>query len=152
MEGAVNELVGHDEIGGLVLLLQGSNRRDGKYAFHTKLLEGIDIGAEVEFGREDAMPAAVTSEEGDITALQFAENERIGWVAKRSFDAFFMHIGEAGHGIKPAASDDAYFRLGQRLSPFRRAMAARVFILWQTIQYKGVEQQTGIAAASTNGI
>ena len=49
MEGAVDELVGHDEVGGLVFLLKRSDGRDRKNALYAELLESIDVRAEIEF-------------------------------------------------------------------------------------------------------
>ncbi len=115
MEGAIDELVGNDEVGGLVLFLERADGGDGKDALDAEFLEGVDVGAEVEFRGQNAMAAAVAREEGDFAAFQFAENEGVGWIAERRFHAHFVLIGEAGHGIEPAAADDADFRLSQDL-------------------------------------
>ena len=113
MERAIDELVGNDEVGGLVLFLERSDGGDREDALHAELFEGVNIGAEVEFRGKNAMAAAVAREEGDFAAFQFAENEGIGWVAEGRLDALFVLIGKAGHGIEPAAADDADFRLSQ---------------------------------------
>ena len=107
MEGAVDELVGHDEVGGLVLFLERADGGDGEDALDAELLEGVDVGAEVQLRGQDAMAAAVAREKGDLAAFEFAENEGVGWLAEGRFDALFVHVGESGHGVEPAAADDA---------------------------------------------
>ncbi len=78
MKGAVDELAGHDEVGGLVLFLERTDGGDGKDALHAELFHGVDVGAEVELGGKNAMAASVTREEGDLTALELAEDEGVG--------------------------------------------------------------------------
>ena len=75
MEGAVDELVGNDEVGGLVLFLERTDGGDGEDALHAELLEGVDVGAEVQLGGKNAMAAAMARQEGDFAAFQFAQNE-----------------------------------------------------------------------------
>ena len=113
MKGAVDELVGDHEVGGLVLFLERADGGDGEDALDAELLEGVDVGAEVQLRGQNAVAAAVAGEEGDLAAFQFAEDEGVGWVAEWRLDALFMNIGESGHGIKPAAADDADLRLSQ---------------------------------------
>ena len=76
MKGAIDELVGHDEVGGLVLFLERADGGDGEDALDAELLEGVDVGAEVELGGQNAMAAAVAREKGDLAAFELAENER----------------------------------------------------------------------------
>ena len=59
VEGAVEELIGDDKVGGLVLFLKRTDGRQRENALHSELFEGVDVGSEVEFGREDAMTTAV---------------------------------------------------------------------------------------------
>ena len=109
-EGAVDELVGDDEVGGLVLFLQATDGGDGEDGLvQPSGFERVDVGAEVELGGEDAVAAAVAGEEGDLPALEGAEDERVGGGAERGFDGELADVGEAGHGVEAAASDDADF-------------------------------------------
>ena len=85
MKGAVDELIGHDEVGGLVLFLERADGGDGEDALDAELLEGVDVGAEVQFGGKDAMAAAVAREEGDLAAFELAENEGVGGCRRRAF-------------------------------------------------------------------
>ena len=77
MKGAVDELVGHDKVGGLVLFLERADGGDRDDALDAELLEGINVGAEVELGGKDAMAAAVAREKGDLAAFELAENEGV---------------------------------------------------------------------------
>ena len=61
----------------LVLLLQRADGGDGDDALDAELLHAEDVGAEVELGGQDAVAAAVTGQEGDLAALQLAENESV---------------------------------------------------------------------------
>ena len=77
MKRAIDELVGNHEVGRLVLFFERADGGDGQDALHSELLEGVDIGAEVQFRRKNAVSATVAREEGDFVAFQFAEHE---WV------------------------------------------------------------------------
>ena len=109
VEGAVDELVGHDEVGGLVLFLERADGGDGENALHAELFHGVNVGAEVELGRKNAMAAAVAREKSDLAAFEFAENEGVRGCAEGRFDALLVNVGESGHGVEPAAADDADF-------------------------------------------
>ena len=117
MKGAIDELVGHDEVGGLVLFLERADGGDGDDALDAEFLEGVNVGAEVQLGGKNAMAAAVAREKGDFAALELAEDKGVRWIAERRFYALFVDVGESGHGIKPAAADDADFCLRQLLLP-----------------------------------
>ena len=113
MEGAVDELVGHHKVGGLVLFLQRADGRNGEDALHAQLLEGVDVGAEVQLRGQNAMPAPMPRQKGHLAPLQFAQHKGVGRLAKGRLHALFAHVGESGHGVKPAAADDADLRLSQ---------------------------------------
>ena len=132
MEGAVDELVGDHEVGGLVLFLERADGGDGEDALDAEFLEGVDVGAEVELGGEDAMAAAMAGEKGDAAAFQFAEHECVRGRAEGCFHALLAHVGETRHGVKPAAANDADFRLSQCLLLFRAAHAGPRICVWQT--------------------
>ena len=117
MEGAIDELVGNNEIGGLVLFLQRADSRDRNDALHPEFFERVNIRAEVQFRGQNAMAAAMPREKGDFAAFQFAQDEGIRWIAERRLHAHFVLIGKSGHGIEPAAADDANFRLEPRPAP-----------------------------------
>src|ERR1700723_808239 len=52
------------------------------------------------------MAAAVAREKCHALPFQGADHNCIGGIAERSFHADLARIGEARHGIQPAASDD----------------------------------------------
>src|ERR1700761_229320 len=111
--GAVDELIRNYKFGGLVLQLERADGGDGDDSFDAQLLHGKNVGAEVKLRGEQAMSAGVTREKGYFSAFQVAESKRVRRIAKRSGDFDFTSVGEAGHGIKPATSDDSNFRLLQ---------------------------------------
>jgi hypothetical protein len=57
------------------------------------------------------MAAAMAGQKGYFAALKLAEDEWVGGFAKGRFDALFVDVGEAGHGVEPAAADNADLRL-----------------------------------------
>ena len=110
-EGAVDELIGDDEVGGFVLFLQAADGGDGEDGGDAGGFERVDVRAEVELGGKDAMALAVAGEEDDFSAFEGAEDEGVGGVAEGGFDRLFVDVGEAGHGVEAAAADDADFGL-----------------------------------------
>ena len=75
MKGAVDELVGHHKIGGLVLFLERSDGRDREDALDAQLLEGVNVGAEVQLRGKDAMAAPMPRKKSHLAALQLAQNK-----------------------------------------------------------------------------
>lgn len=59
------------------------------------------------------MAASMAGEEGDFATFEIAENESVAGITKWRRDALLMNAGQAGHGVEPAASDDADFSLLQ---------------------------------------
>src|SRR6185437_346815 len=88
--GAVDELVWYHEIGGLVLFLERAHGGNGKDALHAQLLEGVDIGAEVQLGGQNAVAAAMARQKRHFAAFELAEHEWVGRVAKRRLDTLFV--------------------------------------------------------------
>ncbi len=111
MAGAVEELVGDDEVGGLVLFLERADGGDGDDALDAELLQAVDVGAEVELGGEDAVSAAVAGEESDFAAFERHRGHKASQGSPKGVESVFLDVGEAGHGVKPAASDDSDLRL-----------------------------------------
>ncbi len=48
--GAVNELVGNNQVAGFYFLLEAADGINGNDVFHPERLEGIDIGPHRDFG------------------------------------------------------------------------------------------------------
>ena len=106
-KGAVDELIGNDEVGGLVLFLQRPHSGSGQDEFDAELLEPVNIGAEVELAGRDAVAAAVTGQEGDGPAVELAYHVGVRGLAEGGVERDLAQVGDAGHGVKPAAADDA---------------------------------------------
>src|ERR1700689_2558324 len=83
MEGAIDELIGDDEVARFVLFFQRSDCGNRDDALDAKFLQRIDIGAEVQFRWKDAMTAPMAGEEGYLAAIEVAEDEGVAGVAKR---------------------------------------------------------------------
>ena len=113
MAGTIEELIGDYEIQRLVLFLQRSDRGNGNDPFDAELFESVNVGAEIQFGRQNAMPASVPSQECDLAAFERTENIGIGRISEWSLLFYLAHLGKAGHGIEPAAADNANFCLRQ---------------------------------------
>jgi len=110
---AIEELIRNDEVERSVLILQrpdGGNRDD---PFDTQLFEAVNIGTEIQFRGKNAVPASVSGQECNLAALERAQYIGVGRISEWSLLLDFPHIAKAGHGIKPAASDNANFRLRQ---------------------------------------
>src|ERR1017187_6273060 len=113
MERAVDELVGHHKIGGLVLFLQRPNGRSRKNSLDAELLHRINVGAKIQLRRQNAVSAPMPRQKRNLSAFQHAQDKRVRRLAKRRFHALFMHIRESGHRVKSAAPDNANLRLSQ---------------------------------------
>ncbi len=105
--GAIDELIGDDEIERAMFFLERADGAEGEDAFDAERLQAPDIGAKIQLRRRDAMAAAVAGEEGDFPARERADDVGIRRRAPGCFDGDFALPFEAGHGIKPAASDDS---------------------------------------------
>src|SRR5579872_241819 len=114
--GAVEELVRNNEIERLVLLFEGSDGRDRDDALDAELLESVNIGAEVEFAGRQNVSATVPGEECDFSAFERSADIGVGRGAERRAEFYFFDLGEAGHGIEPAAADDSDLCLSQTSS------------------------------------
>jgi hypothetical protein len=75
--GAVKKLIRDEEFARAQIFLQRAHGTDGNDALHPQKFHCVDIRAEVEFAREDAVPAAVAGEERDALALEIAEDDLV---------------------------------------------------------------------------
>ena len=66
--------------------------------------------------------------------LKLTQHKGVGGIAKGCFDALFAGVGKSGHGIQPAAADDANLCLSQRLISHAGLFLAPCD---QTLKYKG---------------
>ncbi len=82
LAGAIDELVGDDELQRLVFFLERADGRDRENALDAELFEAVNVGAEVQFGGQNAVAASVAGQEGDF-ACPRACPERTGRKARR---------------------------------------------------------------------
>src|SRR5690606_37789699 len=68
--GAVEELIGDDDIAGDDLLLHAPHRRNGDDPLDTQLLHAVDVRPVGNLGGEEAVAAAVTGEEDQLHSLK----------------------------------------------------------------------------------
>ncbi len=108
---AVHKLIGNQKLHRLKLLLQRTDRAHGNNSLDAKQFHGVDIRAEVNLGRQNAMAAAVTRQKRHPLPFQSSDHHRVGRLAKRSADLSLNDVLQAGHRIKAAATDDSDFRV-----------------------------------------
>src|SRR5271154_6572969 len=113
MEGPINELVGDDEVSRLMFFLERSHGRDREDPLHAQLLHCKDIRAEVKLRWQQQVPPPVAREKGYPPSGQIAQHKGVRRIAEWGGDASFSNVSQAGHGIEPAAPDDADFRFLQ---------------------------------------
>ena len=130
----IEELVRNDEIQGLVFFLQRTHGRDRDDSIDSQLFESVNVRAEIQFAGKNAVSAGVAGQECDFATFKSAANISVGGRAKRRFQAYFFYLTQAGHGVKAAAADNAYFRLCH-LSSKSCARAELLARLGQTHDY-----------------
>ncbi len=106
-ESAVDELIDDDEGAGRQVLAQRAHRADRDDIADADALEHIDVGAEVDRGRRDLVAAAVARQEGQLHAVQFAEQQLVGRCAEWRFDLLPAFVGQPLDVVYAAAADDA---------------------------------------------
>ena len=104
---AIEELVGHDDVERRVFVLEAADRARRDDALDAEHLEAVDVGAEVQLGRQDAVADAVPRQERHALAAQRADDVRPGRIAKRRRDRLLFAVGQLGHVVQAAAADDS---------------------------------------------
>ena len=67
----------------------------------------MNVGAEIQFARQNAMAAAMPRQKRHFASFEHAADISVGRRAERRLQPHFFHLGEPGHGVKPAAADNA---------------------------------------------
>jgi hypothetical protein len=106
--GAIEELIGNDDVERCVFLLQAADGAGRQDVLDPEELHAEDVGAEVELRRQDPVPGAVPREKRDAAAAQRPDQIRPRRLAERRGQRHFLAIGHAGHVVQAAAADDAY--------------------------------------------
>lgn len=104
---AIEELIGQDDVAGFVFRLEGSNRAHADDPLRPELFHSPDVGAMIEFTRENAMASTVPWKENDFTPGKFAREEIVGRNTKRSFYFNPLLFCKTFDVIQPAAADDS---------------------------------------------
>lgn len=79
--GAVDDLVGNDEIHGLDLFAEGTHGGEGDDGAYADEAEGGDVGSGRDFMGRELMIDAVAGEEGDGDTIVLGYHDGRGWVA-----------------------------------------------------------------------
>ena len=111
--GSIEELVGDHEVQRLVFFFQRTNRGHGDDPLHTQLLEAVYVRAKIQLRGQDVMPSPMPRQEGDLAAFKRAKDVGVRRLTEGCLQADFPDLAEPGHGVKPAAANDADFRLRQ---------------------------------------
>ena len=94
---AIEELIGHDDVERLVFLLQAADRARRQDPLDAEHLEAVDVRAEVQLRRQDAMAGAVARQKRDPLAAQRADHVRARRIAERRRRAFVLR----GRSVRP---------------------------------------------------
>ena len=107
LAGAVEELIGDQEFSRTQIFLQRANRADGDNPLYTDLLHRKDIGAEINFARENAVATAVARQKCHSFAFERTGYDGVGGITEGRLYANLAGVGQALHGVEAAAADDA---------------------------------------------
>jgi hypothetical protein len=103
--GAVEELVGDDDVGRLVVDLQRADGGDRDQLLDSQRLEAVDVGAVVELGRRQPVAASVARQEGDRAPVQLADDVGVRRLAERRRDPPLLAHHQPLHLVEAAAAD-----------------------------------------------
>src|SRR5690606_12441445 len=105
--GAVEELVRDDEVERRELFLERPDGAEREQPLDAELLEAVDVRAERQVRRDDAVAAAVARQEGDLASAYLAEDVGVRRRSPRRFDGHLAPVLERFHVVQAPASDDA---------------------------------------------
>ena len=127
---AIKKLVREDKRLRGEVFAQRADGAEGDNALHAELLQAVDVGAEIQFRRQNAMPPAVPCQKRQPLSVQRAEHVGIRRRAPRRFHRNLFDILQTRQRIQPAAADDADLRLchfRSRLRTTSRVFPSRAF-------------------------
>src|SRR5690606_28002456 len=105
--GPIDELIDEDDVARFVSALESADSADAENPFHAETSECPDVGAVVQFARQDAVTAAMAGKEDDLAAFQSAGQEVTGRISERSFDFDPLGVDEAFDVVQAAPADNA---------------------------------------------
>src|SRR6267143_118476 len=112
----IEKLVGNYEVEWLVLFLERTHRRHRHDALDAKLFESVNVGAEIQFGRQQFVSTGVTGKKRHLPPFQCAKNVSVGGSTEGSLLLDLLHIPETRHVVQATAADDADLCLRQTRS------------------------------------
>src|SRR5436190_8756150 len=105
--GAIEKLIGHDDIERLELLFQAADRAGRKNPLDAEHFKTVDVGAKVQLRRHDPVTSAVPGEERHPFTAKRADHVWTRWIAKRRLDCLLLPVGQLRHVVQTASADDA---------------------------------------------
>jgi len=105
--GAVEKLIGQDDVARRVFFLQRTDGTDADDPRNSQFFHRPDVRAMVQFTGQNAVTAGVAREEDDFAPGQGAGEQFIGGWTERRFDFHPFLIRETFDGIQAAAANDA---------------------------------------------
>ena len=104
--GAIDELIRHQHVEGLNLLLQGAHCRQGQDPAHAEGAQGPEVGLGGHLAGGVAVVAAVTGQEHHLQIADTAEPQGIGGGSVGRFDRELLNVFKALHGVETTAPQD----------------------------------------------
>src|SRR5438552_660483 len=89
-----------------IFFLQTANCGHRNDPAHIQRTQRVNVGAMIQFMRQDPMAASVTWQEIDLPSTHPAPNQHVRRCPKRSFDLMLGHIVQLFYLIETAAADD----------------------------------------------
>src|SRR6185437_2817857 len=83
----IHELIRNHKLERLVFFFQRSDGGHRKNSLYAELFESMNVGAEVEFARQNPVAPPVTGKKGHLATFQHAQNVRIRRRAERGFQS-----------------------------------------------------------------
>src|SRR4029077_2749891 len=90
-----------------MLLFERADRAERKDSFHAERFKTVNVGAKIQLGGRQPVPASVTRQEGDFFSRELSYDIVVRGFAPGTVERDFFVGGEAGHGIQTAAANDA---------------------------------------------
>ena len=122
---AVEKLIDHHDVGRLVFLLQASDGADADDPAHAELFHAVNIGAMIQFARQDFVPATMSGQKDDVLPAKPPRQKLVRRFAERCRHRDPPFPLDACHLIQPAAANHTKFH-DELLSLLTRMCACRV--------------------------
>src|SRR6185369_12445044 len=116
--GAVDELVRDDDMAGCYGILKAAHRRDGYDPLHAQLLHAEDVGAVVNLGGEESVPASVTGKKHHPHPVQHTADILVRRIAEGGFHPHTLYPLQPFHLVEAAATDNTNRRITHESIPF----------------------------------